>query len=1202
MKHIKQILKTLLLTIMFSAFAQTIDAQTYSVSYDKEPIEKVISDLRKRTGYEFVYQKQVVQGVPHITCTYKNLSLQQLLNRVLLDQAGIDYEIMKKSIILRKVKKNAQGEYFKKRISGMVSDQNGDPLIGVTVVQKGTSNGATTDADGTFLLLVEGTQPELDFTYIGFRSQSVKITDKTPFIMLKLSPDETILDEVLVTGYQNIKREDATGSYQLISSKDLEKRYTSSIVENLEGQIPGLVSYNNGINGGGENALTIRGVSSFEARTNPLVVVDGLPIEGSIETINPYNIENITVLKDAAAVSIYGARASNGVIVVTTKKAHQEKVSIDFNADLTISEKQNYDNYNWISGSQLIDLEQYNFNAMKSDANQSAFESLKDRYQSNYRSLTPVMRLLMNNYLGNLNDADLQSQIARLRQNDYRKEYQNLYERQNILQQYNLGLRTRGKALSSNIQLNYKGDNLGATRSYDRTLTFSYHGDWQANKWLTFAFGTNVISGRSKKRYNPTQDLAGINGFLPYQSMYNEDGTPADLEGFIYSGEEALQNSAYGLKSVGYNPVNEENYNFTKSRNTNIRSFISGTVDILPGWTATAHFQYEDIYSKSSSYVVADSYDMRYLYDIYTMQATEMTTGYDPDTWEEIQIPTQVIKHYIPEGGMLRTNIAEEGFYTFRAQTAYNHTFADKHDISVLGGFEYRQTHTKSNGNILMGYDEQTQTNRNGMVDYNTLKNVDGTASVLGPNYTAYGAPEGTDFSTTDVLHRFYSLYANGNYTYDHRYSASFSYRVDKTDLFGADPKFRGRPLWSVGASWNMMNEKWMKPYTWVDALKLRASYGLTGNIDSNVSSYLTATLANEFIYGNLGSTLDTPPNDQLRWEKTANFNLGLDFSLFANRLSGSLDFYHRKGTDLLTTTDLDPTTGWTQLTINNGEMVNKGVELQLNSDIIHAATRNDIDFSAAFNLAYNKNEVTEVYHAAASGYEQLYYNTLHKGYPVHALFGYDFAGIAYENGIQYITWRDHKGEIHQSEVSSADFTPEDAVYCGSLDPKITMNFTPQLSWKGFTISAMFSYYGGHYMRANVSEWNSPGSATGYNDGAINAAMLNYWTSGDHTAYLANGYLSTGNIVGQFDTQYMNSLVVPADYLKLRNLVIGYDFPMNITRALGVNALRLRLQMNNVCTWARNQYGIDPEANDPLNGTELNKTPRSYTFSLFVNL
>jgi len=1194
-----KLFKAIIVALIVMVIPAKMTAQTYSVDYKNQKIEQVIKDLRKQTGKQFAYQKDVIAGVPNITCSYHNATLEQLLNRIFYEEAGLDYEIVKGTIVLRKAARNRP--YFKKVITGVVTDENDEPLVGATVISKSNGNGTSTDLEGAFSLLVEGHDLQLEVSYLGMKTSLVRVPTKgNGFMMIRMQSDETILDEVLVTGYQNIKRENATGSYQLINAQKLDERHTNTIVENLEGQIPGLVSYNNGLNDGGESALTIRGTSSFQARTNPLVVVDGLPIEGSIETVNPYNIENITVLKDAAAAAIYGARASNGVIVITTKRAHQEKLEVDFNADLTVSERQKYDNYNWITASQMIDLERYNFNSMR-DNDPNSFASLLSYYTTNRRAITPVTRMLTANYLGDLSSSDLESQLASMAQNDYRKEWQDLNLRSQIQQQYNLALRTRGKYLNSSIAINYKGDNLGAVNEHDNTISFSYNGDLDATKWLKLSFGTNVISQRTKQHIGG--ELYSMNFYQPYLSMYNADGTEAAMEGYIGLYEPALSNSEYGLKDAAYYPMQEMEMNFSRTRNTNIRTYANATATILPGWTASAYFQYEDVYQKTNSLTEANSYDMRYLYDIYTQLTTTMVEDYDYETDEIITVPQETIVHNIPDGGMLKTVTSEGAYYTFRAQTAYQKTFAKLHDIDLLAGFEFRESHLKTAANVLMGYDEQTQTNRNALVNFGNLTNQSGQASVLGANYTMYGAPDADSFATTDVLHRFYSVYFTGNYTYDHRYSLSASYRVDKTDLFGADPKFRGRPLWSVGASWNMQNEQFMKPYTWIDVLKLRASYGLTGNIDSSVSSYLTASLGNEYIYGNLGASLNTPPNDQLRWEKTASLNLGLDFSVLGNRLSGSLDYYHKKGTDLLTVTDLDPTTGWTKLTINNGEMTNNGLELQLNGRIVEAKTRNQLGVNASWNLAYNRNKVSKVYHTAATGYEYLNIYTLHEDYPVHSLFSYDFAGLASdkESNMQYVCWRDHNGEVHQSEIYSDDFSIDDAIYSGSLDPKFTSSFTPELTYAGFSLSAMFSFYGGHVMRANVDQWTTTGSLYGYDGGAIPASALDYWTSGDDTQYIANGYRGSSNVVGKYDVRYMNTNVVPADYLKLRNLVIGYNFDKNICRRLGMNSIRLRLQMNNLCTWVRNKYGIDPEANHPIYGTPQDKTPRSYTMSLSLN-
>ena len=376
---------------MLLMFFTEMKAQTYNVSYKDQTVEQVTKDLRKKTNYQFAYKKEVLEGTPRITCEIKDATFSQLLTRIFNKMAGLNYEIVNGTVILTKAAKAKP--YCKKLVVGMVTDAEDQPLPGASVVQIGTTNGVSTDVDGNFKLMVEGYGPELEVSYIGMKSHKVQINKNTGrFILVEMESEEKILAEVFVTGYRNVKRENATGAYQLIGSKDIDSRYTNSVASRLEGQIPGLTIYSNGNNGDGENAMTIRGVSSLQARTSPLVVVDGLPIEGGLETVNPYDIENITVLKDASAASIYGVRASNGVIVITTKRARSERVSIDVNADLSIYEKESYGNRGWANASQLLDLEKYNFDYVQS--HDDVYSALLGTYRKNPYSVTPAVRLM----------------------------------------------------------------------------------------------------------------------------------------------------------------------------------------------------------------------------------------------------------------------------------------------------------------------------------------------------------------------------------------------------------------------------------------------------------------------------------------------------------------------------------------------------------------------------------------------------------------------------------------------------------------------------------------------------------------------------------------------------------------------------------------------------------------------------------------
>lgn len=363
--------KLLFLILCLSLVTLSASAQEFDVDYKNQTIEQVIKDLRKRTGYQFVYKKETLDGTPSITCSYPKATLEQLLDRIFYEEAGLDYEISNGTIILKK--SSADRPYFKRIVVGLVTDVDNEPLPGATVRLKGTSTGVITDLEGLFSLTVEGSRPVLEISYVGMKSQEVRLSSRTKKeVYIRLEADTKLLEDIIVTGYHNLKRENATGSYQLISADDLDRRYTGDVVSNLEGMVPGLVHYNNGFNDGGESALTIRGTGSFNATTSPLVVVDGLPIEGGLESVNPYNIESITVLKDAAAASIYGARASNGVIVITSKRAKSSRLEVNFSADLTITEKNDYDYMEWANAEELIRLERHNFNFVKNNPSQSA--------------------------------------------------------------------------------------------------------------------------------------------------------------------------------------------------------------------------------------------------------------------------------------------------------------------------------------------------------------------------------------------------------------------------------------------------------------------------------------------------------------------------------------------------------------------------------------------------------------------------------------------------------------------------------------------------------------------------------------------------------------------------------------------------------------------------------------------------------------
>lgn len=1193
------------LIVPFSALARNYDA----VFNGNNP-QQTIEIISKATGYDFVYQSGLFDDISSkVYGTFNGVSLKKLLDKTLSDQLGLSYVIVDKSISLKKMPSGR----IQSRVSGTVLDETGEPLAGAAVVIQGTSIGVVTDVDGNFAMDINNDSPVLVVNYVGMHPSIQRLSKSNigKHLKIVLKHNASVMDEVVVTGYQNIKRENATGAFQTITADDLDKRYTSNIIQNLEGAVPGLVLSKNA-NDLGDDKMVIRGTGTFNARRAPLIVVDGLPIEGGIESINPYEISNITVLKDAAAAAIYGARATNGVIVVSTKQAANERVKVEFNADITVSERQSYDNFDWADAGQMIKLERYNFNAMRDDEDQSAFKNLINGYTGGrVQGMTPVTRLLVENHRGDISDEILESKLSQWSKNDYRRQYREIAERQRVEQSYNLAVRVLCRNLASSMVVNYRDNNRGAYKEHEHTLQYKYKGDLKVASWLDLSFGVEVRNKASK--YRSGVDGLGINAFLPYQSIYNEDGTYAELERDIYLKEPNLGNAELELKPVGFSTHDELNRNFTKSDYTNIRTHIHSLFRIMPGWTAQAQFQYEDISSRSRRLRENDSYYMRYLYNLYTSSTQVKKWVDDPDAFDNIdwddpnvwdiitqpnfgkkEITVNETTHHIPDGGLLTTSHVHGVHYTFRGQTRYNNTFG-KHFVDALAGMEYRQTHSWDSSDIRYGYNPLTLNNGNMATDWDYITSPG--KSALGNEYRVQGAPRLPD-KDGDILHRYYSVYFTGNYVFDSRYSLSGSWRVDKTDLFGSDPKFRGRPLWSVGASWNLHNESFMKAYTWLNALKLRASYGLTGNIDSNASSYLTAAIKNNWMNSLPMGVIKNAPYDQLRWEKTATTNIGIDYAFCGYRLSGSVDYYHKSGSDLLTETDMDPTLGLPDnvMTINAGNMVNTGVELQINANILPQKLRNSVGVNVYFNIAYNKNKVTGLNHIPPTASDYLY-GYLREGYPRSSIFSFDYAGlIDNEDGTRSIGWRDHNGNIHSESIYESEFSEDDLIFHGSADPTVAASFTPEIKYAGFSLSAMFNFYGGHYMRAGNEKWNTYGNDLGYTSGATPSSCLRYW-EGDVEA-MPNGYKAYSTI-GYDYAPYMNRSVYHADYLKISNIVLSYQFDRAFISKLRLRDLRLRAQINNVCTWARNPLGLDPEA--VMGGISINRTPRSYTMSLLVN-
>lgn len=1185
--------KTLNLSFLMCAimlcFSLSIQAQTkgkkINLTVNNEVLTTALGQIERQSGYykiNYSYEelsKLKVSAV--IKGKYAPEAVQMLLAQ-LPYTTSVDGRFIqvKKSVSPRKNTQTSNG----KGLSGQICDENGDPLIGATVQVVGTSKGTITDTDGNFYIADANAGDQIEVSYVGKKTIRQKAGNKKMNIII--SDDQKLMDDVVVTGYQRISRESSTGSVAAVGTAKLEERYAPDIMTALEGHLPGLVNYSSGVNGE-DNTITIRGISSLSATTKPLIVVDGLPISGSMDDVNMQDIASVTILKDAAATAIYGAQASNGVIVIETKRAKTGRVDVDFTADVTINAKRNYDDLRYMNANEQVDFESQLYNNYLNNSTASNRNKILNVYKSSPYQLTPIGQLYAQNALGTISDDQLQSSLSTLRNNDFVQQYRDNCEVNKLVQRYNVAIRSGSEKAHNSIVLNYTGDNGNLVGNYNKNLNVTYNGIFDFTKWFTLTVGANVKTTWSKSN-NQTEATTPYNVY-PYSTLYEADGSNSVYS--LKNGPVALINGQSTLKSIAFNHYDELVNEYTTGKRVSGRYFVHGDFKIWDGLKASAQYQYEDISYDATSNHDADSYLCRMGYNVYTSGGT----------------------HYMPDGGILAKQTQSAEYHTVRFQADYTKTFAVKHAVNAIAGYEVRTTFSRTDKTATFGYDDATLSNQMKSLNiasmtglgssygdmYNLCKFRYTTASLFWSNYLS------SMFDNQETEHHYYSYYVNGNYMYDKRYSVFFSLRKDYADLFGTDPKFRGKPLYGVGASWNMENESWLKDAGWIDQLKLRYSWGLTGNINSNVSSYLTATMGVNSITSERYATLSTPPYDQLRWEKTRTHNIGLDFAFLRGRIRGSFDWYNKHTSDILANKSLDPSEGFKTVTVNDASVTNKGYELTLSGDIIKARRYGDLNVRLNFTLSHNTNEVTDLNYVASTARGLVKYVAYgsytvdyKKGYPVNGLWSIIYDGID-EKG--QLLFRNAKtGESQPSFMSgNTILKDQDAVvYSGTLDPKYTGSLEPEISWKGVTLSAMFVYYGGHVMRANQPiEYT-----THINFYSLPNYLTNCW-SPENTETLVPGCgIYHEPNYDQDYLQYADTYVYKADFIKMRNIAISYDLSRKLCNKIGLQHVRLRLQGNNIWkVWTANDQGYDPEAVNPCYGTLTYSATPSATFSVNVN-
>lgn len=1159
-KNRQKVKRALLLFLLASGlhYPYEVSAQSINLSLKKVPLSKALESIKKQTNYDFAYNDKLLRDTKPVTAEFNNVPFEKALQQLLLGQ-DISYEIIDGTIILREKKqpKKAAPANTEKTdpVRGRVLDEKGQPLAGATISIKDRGYLTKTDQNGNFELPEEFANSTLQISFLGYVQTEIAAKDASRVLLI---PNSNRIEEVSVvaSGYQSIPKERATGSFSKVDNATFNRQVSTDVISRLKGIAPSILFDERS----GSPKLTIRGQATIFGNDQPLIVVDNFPYEGDINNINPNDIEDIDILKDAAAASIWGVRAGNGVIVIKTKKGRADQpMNIGFTANVTIGQKPDLNYIPQIKPTDFIDIEKILFE-------KGFYDDVIGNTASN-NPYSPVVSILNDQRNGKLTAQQATSQIDALRQYNLRDEMSKYLYRPALKQQYALNLN-------------------GGTNKY----TYYFSAGFDKNQNSEKGEGFNRISLNSNQVFRPTDKLeiaAGLNynqniqkfsnvlstlrnmgaqQMYPYARLVDDDGNPAVV---IKDHSTLLKQNALaaGLLNWDFVPLEELQLQDNMLKLSEIRLNTAIKYTILSSLSAEARFQYESQQGRRRNFYDQDSYVMRDQINRYTT------------------INNGVITRNIPVGGRLDNTNSDLTALNGRFQINFDQKWS-KHQLNAIAGFEVRQTKANSISSRQYGFNPNVGSSN--IVDYLTwfTQYGKGSSSVI-PNYDNYD-------ETTD---RIRSYYINGAYNYDLRYVVSASARIDQSNLFGVKTNQKSVPLWSAGVKWNINKEDFYK-VDWLPELSLRSTFGYSGNVDRSTTAYTTARLTSNYENNLPAADLETPPNTELRWERNRMFNIGVDFTSKNNRLSGSLELFNRKGTDLIGNGDIDPTTGFGSFRGNIANMKGKGFDVELHSLNIQSKTfswKTTAIFSYAKDIItkYKKpTTITNFLTDNSIGRVTTSYSPV-EGRSLFGIYSYPWAGLDPQTG-QPRGILDGAPSIEYAKITQqlAVDPASNLIYHGNALAPYFGALRNTFSYKGVDLSLNVTYRFGYYFRKNSIQYSVL-----YNNYGIHGDYYDRWMApGDELK--TNVPAMTYPAVSVADQYYINSevLVSKGDHIRLQDLNLSYTLSPALLKRCGFKDIRIFSYINNVCMiWKANNVNLDPDF-------PRAKPVRTIAFGLSANL
>ncbi|MBP1838603.1 TonB-dependent receptor [Formosa algae] len=1072
-----------------------IDIDVKSIS-----IEEFFKEIQGSSDYIFFYKDDVLKTGKKVSLKFTDANINKVLDKA-FSKTNLSYTIEGEQVVVKNMGKEANLavaeatlKVQEREVSGTVTGPDGLPLPGVNIHIKGTSAGTQTNFDGEYTLAVTN-ESVLVFSFMGMVSQTIKVGEKLT-INIVMEEDAASLEEVVLVGYGSQKKEAITGAVAVVDGAELEQAPTSSFEQSLRGSVAGIQA--SALDGapGANTEVRVRGIGSINASSEPLYVIDGIPVSAGSQSlndndgassnvmasINPNDIESISILKDAASTAIYGSRGANGVILINTKQGKSGKATI-----------------------QLKTLTGFNSQASKNILKPLNAAQYKELYIEGYVNLgltTAEAQAQMDNLYtqqidpstGEATDTDWLDAITRT----------------GITQSYDLSVRGGTDKVKYFMSAGYMDQESYIIGYGFNRFSTRANLEYKASDFLTISNNISISDITSSTApdagswNNPFKSTLELSPLIP---IYDEEG------------EYNAEHVAYF--PIGSNPVGSlSGDDLWETKTNRIIDNFAISLNLLDNLVFRSQWNFDILSINESTY-----YNRRY------------GSGYETNG-------------YAYEG-----NVSQKTWVGTQTLD-YNFSLGESHDFNVLAGYEAQQTINESFS--ASGTDFPND----------IVKTLSTAASEFA-------------ISGTKSEYTFSSMFLRANYDFDNKYFLSASVRNDGSSRFGADNRYG--TFYSVGASWNITKENFLDNATFIDLLKLRSSYGLTGNAAiGNFASLGLYGYGNDYD-GSPGGTPSQLENADLTWETQENFNIGLDFGLF-KRVNGTVEYFKRKSSDLILDVPISPTTGFTELTQNFGSMSNTGLELTLNVNIID---KKDLRWSVGFNATFLKNEITQLDDDYTDGAFRR-----QVGEDFQSYYMYGWAGVNQETGdVQYYT------DATETTITNDIGDAERYLIGKSATPDFYGGFNTSISYKGFSLNANFMYSSGNYLHDSRAVGSlgdgrlTPRSTATY-------LYENRWVEGKTDALFPK--FQWGGQSGSNQANVTRWLY-DGSYIRLKDLTVAYSLPSKVTSVLRLNTARVYARGTNILTFTKDKdLYIDPEQS--INGRYNGLTPAIKTISLGLDI